>query len=135
LPAERLHEEFYGARGGTENAVKQQVLDLEVDKLSTHGLASNPLRRWLASFAHLLIERPRGPRLAHAAHAGRRIAAAPADLNKVRRSRRRVERGRLPSNTPFMRRATYRASAAKKIRTRRLALSSQWRKRARSALE
>lgn len=42
-----------------ENVLKQQVLDLEADKLSTHFLASNQLRLWLASFAYLLLERLR----------------------------------------------------------------------------
>jgi hypothetical protein len=57
--AAQLYEEFYCARGEMENVLKQQVLDLEADKLSTHFLASNQLRLWLASFAYLLIERLR----------------------------------------------------------------------------
>jgi hypothetical protein len=55
----RLYEELYCARGEMENVLKQQVLDLEADKLSTHFLASNQLRLWLASFAYLLMERLR----------------------------------------------------------------------------
>jgi hypothetical protein len=55
----RLYEEFYCARGEMENVLKQQVLDLEADKLSTHYLASNQLRLWLAAFAYLLLERVR----------------------------------------------------------------------------
>ena len=57
--AERLYEELYCARGEMENVLKQQVLDLEADKLSTHFLASNQLRLWLASFAYLFLERLR----------------------------------------------------------------------------
>ena len=57
--AARLYEEFYCARGEMENVLKQQVLDLEADKLSTHFLASNQLRLWFASCAYLLIERVR----------------------------------------------------------------------------
>lgn len=57
--AARLYEELYCARGEMENVLKQQVLDLEADKLSTHFLASNQLRLWLACFAHLLLERLR----------------------------------------------------------------------------
>jgi hypothetical protein len=34
-------------------------LDLRADRLSTHSLASNQLRLWLASFADLLVERLR----------------------------------------------------------------------------
>ena len=42
-----------------ENVLKQQVLDLEADKMSTHYMASNQLRLWLAAFAYLLLERVR----------------------------------------------------------------------------
>jgi hypothetical protein len=55
----RLYEEFYCARGEMENVLKQQVLDLEADKMSTHYMASNQLRLWLAAFAYLLLERVR----------------------------------------------------------------------------
>ncbi len=57
--AARLYEELYCARGEMENVLKQQVLDLGADTMSTHFLASNQLRLWLASFAYLLIERLR----------------------------------------------------------------------------
>ena len=55
----RLYEEFYCARGAMENVLKQQVLDLEADRMSTHYLASNQLRLWLATLAYLLLERVR----------------------------------------------------------------------------
>jgi hypothetical protein len=55
----RLYEEFYCARGQMENVLKQQVLDLEADRMSTHYLASNQLRLWLATLAYLLLERVR----------------------------------------------------------------------------
>lgn len=42
-----------------ENVLKQQVLDLQADRMSTHHLASNQLRLWLATFAYLLMERVR----------------------------------------------------------------------------
>lgn len=54
-----LYEGFYCARGDMENVLKQQVLDLSADRLSTHHLASNQLRLWLAAFAYLLLERLR----------------------------------------------------------------------------
>jgi len=57
--APRLYEEFYCARGQMENVLKQQVLDLQADRLSTHYLASNQLRLWLATLAYLLMERVR----------------------------------------------------------------------------
>ena len=56
---QRLYEELYCARGDMENQLKQQVLDLKADRLSTHHLASNQLRLWLATLAYLLLERVR----------------------------------------------------------------------------
>jgi hypothetical protein len=56
---QRLYEEVYCERGNMENVLKQQVLDLQADRLSTHYLASNQLRLWLATFAYLLLERLR----------------------------------------------------------------------------
>ena len=55
----RLYEELYCGRGEMENVLKQQVLDLQADRLSTHYLASNQLRLWLTTFAYLLLERLR----------------------------------------------------------------------------
>jgi len=57
--AQRLYEEFYCGRGPMENLLKQQRLDLRADRLSTHPLAGNQLRLWLATLAHLLLERVR----------------------------------------------------------------------------
>jgi hypothetical protein len=56
---QRLYEELYCGRGEMENVLKQQTLDLAADRLSTHHLASNQLRLWLATFAYLLLERVR----------------------------------------------------------------------------
>ena len=42
-----------------ENVLKQQVLDLQADRMSTHHTASNPLRMWLSTFACMLLERVR----------------------------------------------------------------------------
>ena len=39
--------------------LKQQTLDLRADRMSTHYLASNQLRLWLAALAYLLLERMR----------------------------------------------------------------------------
>jgi hypothetical protein len=55
----RLYEELYCARGDMENKLKQQVLDLQADRMSTHYLASNQFRLWEATFAYLLLERLR----------------------------------------------------------------------------
>ena len=57
--AARLYEEVYCGRGEMENVLKQQVLDLSADRLSTHYLGSNQLRLWLATLAYLLLERLR----------------------------------------------------------------------------
>jgi hypothetical protein len=56
IPA-RLYEELYCARGDRENLLKQQVLDLQADRMSTHPLASNQLRLWFATLGYLLMER------------------------------------------------------------------------------
>lgn len=55
----RLYEQFYCARGEMENVLKQQVLDLRADRMSTHHLASNQFRLWEAMLAYLLLERLR----------------------------------------------------------------------------
>ena len=60
----RLYEEVYCARGEMENRLKQQTLDLQADRMSTHYLASNQLRLWLATLAYLLLERLRALGLA-----------------------------------------------------------------------
>src|SRR2546428_6291881 len=55
----RLYEELYCARGDMENKLKQQVLDLHADRMSTHYQASNQFRLWEAMFAYLLLQRLR----------------------------------------------------------------------------
>ena len=55
----RLYEQLYCQRGEMENLLKQQVLDLHADRMSTHNMASNQLRLWLCTFAYLLMERVR----------------------------------------------------------------------------
>jgi len=60
----RLYEEFYCARGQMENVIKQQLLDLKADRLSTHQMGSNQLRLWLSTLAYLLLERVRAIGLA-----------------------------------------------------------------------
>ena len=56
---ERLYEGLYCARGDMENKLKQQMLDLQADRMSTHYLASNQLRLWEATLGYLLLERVR----------------------------------------------------------------------------
>jgi Transposase DDE domain group 1 len=57
--AKKCYEDFYCARGNMENQIKQQYLDLDADRTSTHWMASNQLRLWLSAFALLLFQRLR----------------------------------------------------------------------------
>jgi hypothetical protein len=82
LPA-RLYEELYCARGAMENQLKQQTLDLQADRLSTHYLASNQLRWWLAAFAYLLLERLRTRGLAGTDWARATVGSVRVRLLKV----------------------------------------------------
>ena len=50
-----LYEKFYCARGDMENRIKEQQLDLFADRTSTHWMASNQLRLWFSTFAHLVM--------------------------------------------------------------------------------
>jgi hypothetical protein len=79
LGAQRIYEEIYCARGNMENVLKQQTLDLQADRMSTHHRASNQLRLWLASFAYLLLERLRALSLQ-----GTELASATAGTIRVR---------------------------------------------------
>ena len=81
--AARLYEEFYCPRGEMENVLKQQVLDLEADRMSTHYLASNQLRLWLATFAYLLMERVRALGLAGSQLAQATVGSVRLKLLKV----------------------------------------------------
>ena len=79
LSAQKVYEEIYCARGNMENVLKQQVLDLEADRMSTHYLSSNQLRLWLATFGYLLMERLRALTLQ-----GTELAQATAGTIRVR---------------------------------------------------
>lgn len=79
LGARVVYEEVYCARGNMENVLKQQTLDLQADRMSTHHLVSNQLRLWLASFAYLLLERLRALSLQ-----GTELANATAGTIRVR---------------------------------------------------
>jgi len=52
---QRRYEELYSGRSEMDNVLEQQTLELAADRLSTHHLASNQLRPWLATFAYLLL--------------------------------------------------------------------------------
>lgn len=78
-----LYEQLYCARGEMENVLKQQVLDLRADRLSTHELGSNQLRLWLATFAYLLVERLRALTLSGTEWARATVGTIRARLLKV----------------------------------------------------
>ena len=80
---DRLYEELYCARGEMENILKQQTLDLSADRMSTHYLASNQLRLWLASLAYLLVERLRACTLQGTALATATVGTIRQKLFKV----------------------------------------------------
>lgn len=79
----RLYEGFYCARGEMENVLKQQTLDLQADRMSTHFLASNQLRLWLATLAYLLLERLRALGLAGTDLASATVGSVRLKLLKV----------------------------------------------------
>lgn len=79
----RLYEELYCARGEMENMLKQQVLDLHADRMSTHHMASNQLRLWLSAFAYLLLERVRAQGLAGTQLARATVGTIRLQLMKV----------------------------------------------------
>src|ERR1700724_2482014 len=58
--AQKCYEDFYCARGNMENQIKQQYLDLDADRTSTHWMASNQLRLWFSAFAHLIMSTLQG---------------------------------------------------------------------------
>src|SRR5208283_3424987 len=57
--AQKCYEDFYCARGDMENQIKQQYLDLDAARTSTHWMASNQLRLWFSAFALLIFQRLR----------------------------------------------------------------------------
>lgn len=57
--AQALYEVLYCERGQCENVLKQQLLDLNAERTSTHYLASNQLRLWFSALGYLLLERLR----------------------------------------------------------------------------
>ena len=60
-----LYEKLYCARGDMENRIKECQGDLFADRTSTKTMRANQLRRWLASFAYVLLCAVRRIGLAH----------------------------------------------------------------------
>ena len=126
LGAARLYEELYCARGDMENQLKQQVLDLQADRMSTHYLASNQLRLWLTTFAYLLLERVRtlglagtiDPSIKHPAPKAS-CESSPANLQEARRARLRGGEDLGSRRPPCTSRRSRRRSGAQSRRHRR----------------
>jgi hypothetical protein len=56
IPARKLYEDVYCARGEAENRIKECQMDLFGDRLSANLMRVNQLRLWFASFAYVLVE-------------------------------------------------------------------------------
>jgi hypothetical protein len=65
VDARTLYEDVYCARGQVENRIKEQQLDLFVDRTSAATMKANQLRLWFASFAYVLLEALRRIGLRH----------------------------------------------------------------------
>ena len=55
IPPGRLYTQKYCPRGNMENSLKEQKLDLNSDRTSTHTFAGNQLRLWFSSIAYILM--------------------------------------------------------------------------------
>ncbi|MEH1765885.1 MAG: IS1380 family transposase [Nostoc sp.] len=55
IPPGKLYTQKYCPRGNMENCLKEQKLDLQSDRTSTHTFAGNQLRLWLAAIAYILM--------------------------------------------------------------------------------
>ena len=55
IPPGKLYIQKYCPRGNMENCLKEQKLDLQSDRTSTHTFAGNQLRLWLAAIAYILM--------------------------------------------------------------------------------
>ncbi|MDJ0616554.1 MAG: IS1380 family transposase [Calothrix sp. MO_192.B10] len=54
IPPGQLYTQKYCPRGNMENYLKEQKLDLQSDRTSTHTFAGNQLRLWFAAIAYVL---------------------------------------------------------------------------------
>ncbi len=59
IPPGQLYTHKYCPRGNMENRLKEQKLDLQSDRTSTHTFAGNQLRLWFAAIAYILINEMR----------------------------------------------------------------------------
>jgi Transposase DDE domain group 1 len=93
--ARTLYEDVYCARGGVENRIKEQQLDLFAGRTSAATMRANQLRLWFASFAYVLVEALRRIGLRHTQFATATCGTIRLKLLKigaqVRRSVRRIK--------------------------------------------
>jgi Transposase DDE domain group 1 len=59
IPPGQLYTQKYSPRGNMENCLKEQKLDLQSDRTSTHTFAGNQLRLWFAAIAYILMNEMR----------------------------------------------------------------------------
>ncbi|WP_392530136.1 IS1380 family transposase [Nostoc sp. C117] len=55
IPPGQLYTQKYCPRGNMENCLKEQKLDLQSDRTSTHTFAGNQLRLWFTAIAYILM--------------------------------------------------------------------------------
>ena len=55
IPPGRLYTQKYCPRGNMENYLKEQKLDLQSDRTSTHTFEGNQLRLWFTAIAYILL--------------------------------------------------------------------------------
>jgi hypothetical protein len=95
IDARTLYEDVYCARGDVENRIKEQQLDLFVDRTSAATMRANQLRLWFASFAYVLLEALRRIGLRHTQFATATCGTIRLKLLKigaqVRKSVRRIK--------------------------------------------
>lgn len=65
IPPGQLYTQKYCPRGNMENCLKEQKLDLQSDRTSTHTFEGNQLRLWLAAIAYILMNAMREKCLAN----------------------------------------------------------------------
>lgn len=105
-PAQELYDETYCGRGGMENRIKEQQLDLFADRTSCHRWWPNQWRLLLSSLAYVLMEAIRrlglrATELAHAQVETIRLKLLKIGAVVIRNSRR--IRLLLSSSYPFQR--------------------------------
>ena len=69
LTGQALYEDIYCARGGMENRIKEQQMEMFADRSSTAHFTSNQLRLYFSIFAYMLVRDLRADALVGTRHA------------------------------------------------------------------